>query len=332
MFVLCLTAVLCLSLNASAQCKKDGCAEKHGTEKCGSCTPETIQYAIKGTDTLLLDFYRPKNVEGKAPVMIFAFGGGFFTGKRDSDNYKEYFKYLTHNGWAVASIDYRLGLAEISKTPKDQLTAMFMLKGLITSVDMAVEDMYSATNYIIENAEKLNVNPDEIVVCGSSAGAITSCQAEWNICRNHESAKVLPEGFNYAGVVSFAGAILSTDGTPKWDKKPCPMMFFHGSSDSNVPYNKLKIMKFGFLGSKYICGQLEDMKAPYWFFDVANYDHTYCEVPMNQHREEISIFLNDFVIGKENRQIHEQVNDMDKPEGKTKFSAKDYIMANMPTK
>ena len=42
--------------------------------------------------------------------------------------------------------------------------------------------------------------------------------------------------------------------------------------------------------------------------------------------------LDDFVIGKKQLQIHEQVSDLNKTTGKTKFSAKDYIMANMPTK
>jgi predicted esterase len=305
---------------ASAQCK------------CDSIEPETYQYAIKDNDTLRLDFFRPAKTDGKTPVMIFAFGGGFFKGTRNNKYYLDYFQFLAHNGWAVASIDYRLGLQVVSRTPKDQLTAMFMVKQLVKSVDMAVEDMYSATNYLIANADELNIDPATIVACGSSAGAITSCQAEWNICRDHESAKVLPAGFNYAGVVSFAGAVLSTEGTPKWNHKPCPMMFFHGSSDTNVPYNKLKLMKFGFMGSKFIVSQLEKMDSPYWFYDIAYYDHVYATTPYQEHRDEIKIFLDDFVIGKKQLQIHEQVSDLNKTTGKTKFSAKDYIMANMPTK
>ena len=99
---------------ASAQCK------------CDSIEPETYQYAIKDNDTLRLDFFRPAKTDGKTPVMIFAFGGGFFKGTRNNKYYLDYFQFLAHNGWAVASIDYRLGLQVVSRTPKDQLTAMFM--------------------------------------------------------------------------------------------------------------------------------------------------------------------------------------------------------------
>ena len=46
---------------------------------------ETVEYDIAGTDTLRLDFYRAASF-GPTTVLIFAFGGGFKGGARDSES------------------------------------------------------------------------------------------------------------------------------------------------------------------------------------------------------------------------------------------------------
>ena len=42
------------------------------------------------------------------------------------------------------------------------------------AIHLAVEDLFSATSYLIEHQEELGIAPSNIVVAGSSAGAITS--------------------------------------------------------------------------------------------------------------------------------------------------------------
>ena len=73
------------------------------------------------------------------------------------------------------------------------------------AVNIAVEDLFSATLFVLENAEQWQIDTEKIITSGSSAGAISVLQAENAICNRTSSAAVLPQGFNYAGVISYAG-------------------------------------------------------------------------------------------------------------------------------
>lgn len=159
----------------------------------------TYMFVKRDTCDLFLDVYNPaKNSEttfnGKEkPTVIFMFGGGFIQGTRDDEDYKKWFRQLTDNGYRVISIDYRLGLKGSNKVGVAQVNI------LDKAIHMAVEDLFSATRFIIDNADQLGVNPSNMVISGSSAGAITVMQAEYEICNRTSWAQVLPEGFNYAG-------------------------------------------------------------------------------------------------------------------------------------
>ena len=85
----------------------------------------------------------------------------------------------------------------------------------------------------------MGIDPNNIVVTGSSAGAITVQQAEWEICNSTPMAAGLPEGFNYKGVMAFAGAVL-VDGPLGYKSAPCPVMMFHGTEDELVPYDVIR--------------------------------------------------------------------------------------------
>ena len=156
-----------------------------------------------------MDVYDPADgsetsVNGvEKPLVIFMFGGGFIRGTRDDESYNGWFRTMTENGYRVVSIDYRLGLKGSNKVGIAQVNV------LDKAIHMAVEDLFSATNFILENADQFEVSPDNIVISGSSAGAISVMQAEYEIANGTSWASVLPEGFNYAGVMSFSGAILS---------------------------------------------------------------------------------------------------------------------------
>ena len=69
------------------------------------------------------------------------------------------------------------------------------------AIDTAVEDFYDATGFVINQSSDWNIDVEQIVASGSSAGAITVLQAEYDLCNGHELAKRLPTGFNYAGVI-----------------------------------------------------------------------------------------------------------------------------------
>lgn len=292
----------------------------------GGINRETHLYAVKGADSLYLDHYTAP-VEGKRPCMMFVFGGGFAAGTRNNKLYDRYFEFLTTQGFDVVSIDYRLGLKNIGKRA-GEFSVRDMIGTMSNAINMAVEDLFSATLFVIDKAEEWQIDTANIVTSGSSAGAITVLQAENNICNRTARAAVLPEGFNYAGVISFAGAIFSTDGSPEWQSQPAPIMLFHGTADRQVPYDKMSMLRVGFYGSKFLSDEFSKQGWSHWFYTI-NYDsHNVAGSPMFDNHNEIATFLKDFALARRPLTIKTDESDGNLPKCKTKFKIFDYIEAN----
>lgn len=292
-----------------------------------AATPEkhTHLYAVKGADSLYLDHYISP-VEGKRPCMMFVFGGGFVGGQRDNEMYSKYFNFLTDNGYDVVSIDYRLGLKSLSSTPDISMKDVISL--LNNAINIAVEDLFSATLYVLENAAEWQIDTRQIVTSGSSAGAITVLQAENALCNLTPSAAVLPADFRYAGVLSYEGAIFSLKGEPKWKRTPAPIMFFHGSADRQVPYGKATMFGIGFYGPKFLVKEFNKQEWPHWFYDIEYHTHDIAGLPMFQNHNEILTFLTDFVKERRPLTITTTVRDKALKKVDTKFKIMDYFEAN----
>lgn len=239
-----------------------------------SITPDgTYLYAQRDTCDLFMDVYDPAEGSVRAisgiekPTVIFMFGGGFIQGTRDDADYHRWFRQMTENGYRVISIDYRLGLKGSDKVGVAQVNV------LDKAIHMAVEDLFSATNFIIENAEQFGVDPSNIVVSGSSAGAISVMQAEYEISNETEWASVLPQGFNYAGVMSFSGAILSREGKVDFKNSPCPTLMLHGTADKLVPYRQIKVFNLGFFGGGKLVERFKKYGLNYNMYHFIDYGH-----------------------------------------------------------
>ena len=239
-----------------------------------SITPDgTFMYAKRDTCDLFMDVYDP--AEGsireaygiEKPTVIFMFGGGFIHGTRDDADYHKWFKMMTENGYRVISIDYRLGLKGSDKVGVAQVNV------LDKAIHLAVEDLFSATNFILDNADQFGVNPSNIVISGSSAGAISVMQAEYEIANETQWASVLPAGFNYAGVMSFSGAILSREGKVDFKKSPCPTLMLHGTSDELVPYDQIKVFNLGFFGGGKLVERFKKYGLNYNMYHFTDYGH-----------------------------------------------------------
>ena len=239
-----------------------------------SITPDgTFMYAKRDTCDLFMDVYDP--AEGsireaygiEKPTVIFMFGGGFIHGTRDDADYHKWFRMMTENGYRVISIDYRLGLKGSDKVGVAQVNV------LDKAIHLAVEDLFSATNFILDNAEQFGVNPSNIVISGSSAGAISVMQAEYEIANATQWASVLPAGFNYAGVMSFSGAILSREGKVDFKKSPCPTLMLHGTSDELVPYDQIKVFNLGFFGGGKLVERFKKYGLNYNMYHFTDYGH-----------------------------------------------------------
>lgn len=289
-----------------------------------AAAPRTMIYDIKESDTLRLDFYEVS--QSDAPCVVFMFGGGFFQGNRYREDYARFFEYLNSCGYAVASIDYRLGLAKLrSMTSKPSVGELVTM--LTNSVDMAVSDLYSATRYLLANHAELGISPSKIITCGSSAGAISVLTAEW---RRSEGCAELPEDFAYAGVISFAGAVYSSSGAPRWNvEKAAPVMLYHGDADSNVPYRKLVVGKVGMWGSDYIYDKfLRKSDKPYYMCVYLDVDHVVAGAPYLQHHEQIDWFIDKIALGGREFQVYDQMRDRAYPAKQPPRTIFDYIKAN----
>ncbi len=116
--------------------------------------PVTVQpampYADRGGQSLLYDLYRPSAATGKLPLVVLVAGDGWRGGSRDQ--LMEFAYDLAANGYAAATIDYRL-------------------VNNLTHFPAPVVDVTDAVLYFRSHAEELNVDPDQIALFGASAGA-----------------------------------------------------------------------------------------------------------------------------------------------------------------
>lgn len=283
LFCIVLSSLLCLSTKASAQESID--------------PDDTYLFVKRDTCDLFMDVYNPASGSevtfmGKTkPTIVFMFGGGFIEGERDDEFYKPWFKTLAENGYRVISIDYRLGLKGMKKMGVAQV------KALDKAIHMAVEDLFSATAFILENAEQLGVDPEGIVISGSSAGAISVMQADYELSNRTSWASVLPENFRYAGVMSFAGAVFSTKGKLDYASAPAPTLMLHGTADKVVDYNQIRFLNYGFFGSNKIAQRFNKFGFGYNIYRFKDYGHEIAGKMSNTFDIQKTFLENNVIMG-----------------------------------
>jgi predicted esterase len=271
----------------------------------------TYMFEKRDTCDLYLDVYTPtpgtdtvvgENGETiKKPTVVFIFGGGFILGSRNDPFYLPWFKLLNDNGYGVVSIDYRLGLKGVP-IRFDLTHLVDAAKKTQHAVNIGVEDLFSAVKFLIINKDKLGIDPNNLVVSGSSAGAIISLTAEWQICEGSVRTAALPAGFNFTGVMSFAGAIMSDSGKPIYHSAPCPQLMFHGTADGAVNYGKQSFGKRGIWGSDAIAKILAKQGFPYNIYRYTGHSHDMASNLVETWPEQLR-FLEQDVVAKKSRTL-----------------------------
>ena len=287
---------------------------------------ETFIFSIEQGDTLRLDKYAVGKADEARPVVLFAFGGGFRGGDRARDSYVSFFHALAEEGYVVVSTDYRTTLSSLTQSPANAQAFVPLLQSAIAT---ATADFYRATRFVVEHSDAWQIDPARIVACGSSAGAITVLQAEYERCRENDAARLLlPEGFHYAGVISFAGAIAAA-GPLEWEQTPCPLLLFHGDADRIVPYEKAVADGIGLWGSYAICQTLDQTDTPHTFYSVNQAGHEIADRPMADNRPEILAFLSRLWSEKPLRFRHIQEATEGEATEPANYTLEDYIKANL---
>ena len=302
-------------------------AQERPVEASGPAIPDpdrTILFAQRDTCELLLDFYKatpdagPCADSSRKPLIIHVFGGAFMTGQRNQPDDRIWYRQLADAGYNVAAIDYRLGMKGVQAK-----SGMAFLKVLRSAIQVAVDDLYSATAYLVDNAAALGIDPDKIIVSGSSAGAMTALQAEWEICNGMAAAQVLPASFNYAGIMAFAGAVFSTEGAIRFPQAPCPVLLFHGTADRIVPYKKIAFFGNEFAGSNALAKKFAKAGANYQIYRFDGNGHEVAASMLRNVPEELR-FLEENVIKGLHRTVDALVDDAGMPDfGWAKLTARD---------
>ena len=266
----------------------------------------TYLYAQKDGQDLFVDVYEPSagsDVSGK-PAIVFMFGGGFKSGSRTDECYFPWYKMLCDRGFRVFSIDYRLGLKNVTKVGVSNASAIY------DAIQIAVEDLYSATAFIVENAGAFGVDPSSIVISGSSAGAITALEAEWECANSAPRTSVLPKGFRYAGVISFSGAVFSKEGKVRYDRAPAPTMLLHGTADKIVNYKETAFFKMHFSGSSVLAEEFGDQGYNYRIYRFNGNGHEIASIDsMVASFDEQMNFISTNVMKGEKRIVDALVSD-----------------------
>ena len=158
----------------------------------GLTTPDDIQRFDDiqyGPDPVQnkLDVYRPKNAQGKIPVIVSVHGGGWVYG--DKELYQFYGMTLAQRGFAVVNFTYRL--APEAKFPAP------------------LEDTNNVISWMYENQEEYGLDMDHVFMVGDSAGGHL-CGLYSAICTNPEYAVnytfKVPNGFIPQAVALNCGA------------------------------------------------------------------------------------------------------------------------------
>lgn len=256
-----------------------------------SYSQTTYKFADRDTCALYLDVYTPTDTNNGCCV-LFVFGGGFITGSRNHEEYVKFAKLLNDRGYTFVSIDYRLGLKGAN------MKGVHAIGSLEKAIAVAVEDLFSATEYLVQNAHSLGFDADKIVLCGSSAGAITVLQADYELCNRTDLAKNLAPDFHFAGVIPFSGAIFSRLGAVKYKEPPAPTLFLHGINDRLVTYKSIRFFNLGFFGANPLVKRFEKFDYPYCVRRYVGLGHEVAAI-MNHEIETVDWFIRHLVLNHE---------------------------------
>lgn len=210
------------------------------TVKFGTATPYGL---LAQPQDLFLDFYEPTgDTLSKRPLIVFQFGGGFTIGWRSEPVIPQFCDYFAKCGYAVASIDYRIGLNALDTN------------STVRAYYRGVQDERSAIRYLCQRAAQYKFDTSLIILTGTSAGCFCAFANAFttNADRPASTFGSLLEPDNMGcmdcsgntdfdshiprikAIVNQWGAVMDT--TVIASNEQIPVITFHGDQDILVPY------------------------------------------------------------------------------------------------
>ena len=188
---------------------------------------------------LSFDFYEPISTgDTLRPLVITLFGGGFVAGSRNYEDMVAFCEHFAQNGFAAASIDYRLMRAR-----------KFSSKELIRTGYMAAQDVSAAVRFFKAHWEEYHIDTNLIFLLGQSAGAVAILHALYmdedeRPAETFEEPELPPlhslgkeeaqsHTFSVAGVIALWGCIFDPEMIDA--DETTPVCLIHGGKDKILP-------------------------------------------------------------------------------------------------
>jgi hypothetical protein len=224
--------------------------------------------------TLDYSFVAPANDTLKyRPFVLMVHEGAFLFGGLGNEIGKA--QLLARKGYAAASINYRLGFnggSQANACGGNNLE-------VVQAVYRAVQDTYVALHFFAEKADEFGIDPGQMVLAGSSAGAITISALAYMTEKDFED---LQPGIvktlgrldpNSTGAPFKVKALLSSLGYGIFKSSYInagnaqPTVFFQRTGDDILPYQKGTFLSCPFYlsseGAKPVSEQLKKLKVPF---------------------------------------------------------------------
>jgi acetyl esterase/lipase len=207
------------------------------------------------------------------PFILMVHEGAFLFGTLENEMGKA--RLLARKGYAAASISYRLGFNGGS----EQNACGGNNREIVQAVYRAVQDTYAALHYFAGKADELGIDPGQMMLAGSSAGAITISALLYMTEADFEAllpgiVKTLGRlDPNSKGAPFKVRALLSYLGYGVFKSSyitsanAMPTVFFQRTGDDVLPYQKGTFLScpqyLPSEGAKPVSDQLKKFKAPF---------------------------------------------------------------------
>lgn len=256
-----------------------------------SLAQTTEVYFQNDSLTLEVDIFEPSESSNtKRPLFLYVHGGGFSGGNKTAGHAIS--QYLADKGLVAASIQYTLYMKD------KNFSCGGITSEKVKAIQISANQLKMATLFFIENADKYNIDPNQIFIAGASAGAECILHAAyWDDQTMNMYGKPWPEGFRYAGMIASSGAIMDLNLIQK--DNAIPTLLSHGTCDAAVPYGTAAhhycpVTATGWLmlfGSHSIYEHLVDLNQAAQLYSYCMGSHDYYSHLFKNQKEEVYQFI-----------------------------------------
>ena len=141
---------------------------------------------------------------------------------------------------------------------------------------MGVEDVFAATDYLLQHADEQGIDSKRIILMGTGAGACIAVTAVYEQCNGRQGH--LPADFSFACIVSNSGAMATGERAFTWQRKPCPTVIVQGEGIGDIPSGNFYVPGLLWVGGRHLHEEFSQAGGRNIFLDISGLEHnTYDE-------------------------------------------------------